>query len=106
MRVPHKKGVANHLDPESCGGRRKATAEALTGVRTGQVSSRERCIVSGADDIVLGGRQHWGDRYRKGVPGRAWSKALCTYQSSPRGSREAPRPATLMVAWSAEGTDG
>jgi hypothetical protein len=42
MKVPHKKGVANHLGPESCGGRREAVAEALTGEVQAGTSSRER----------------------------------------------------------------
>jgi hypothetical protein len=33
--------MANHLDPESCGVRREAQAEALTGEPAGQPLSRE-----------------------------------------------------------------
>jgi hypothetical protein len=33
--------MANHLDPESCGVRREAQAEALTGELAGQPLSRE-----------------------------------------------------------------
>jgi hypothetical protein len=36
MQEPHKKGLANHLDPESCAGGRKAAGEALTGAHAGQ----------------------------------------------------------------------
>ena len=31
VQVPHDEGVANHIDPESCGGVREGAAEALTG---------------------------------------------------------------------------
>jgi hypothetical protein len=31
MREPYEKGVATHLDPESCAGNREAAGEALTG---------------------------------------------------------------------------
>ena len=41
MKEPHKKGLANHLDPESCAGGRKAAGEALTGAHTGQPLSSE-----------------------------------------------------------------
>jgi hypothetical protein len=34
-----KKGIANHLESESCEGDRKATLEALTGAYAGRVSS-------------------------------------------------------------------
>jgi len=41
MREPYGEGVASHTGPESCGYGSNAAAEALTGVRAGQVLSRE-----------------------------------------------------------------
>jgi len=41
MKESHVEGLAAHDGPESCGGARKGVAEALTGVRTGRVLSRE-----------------------------------------------------------------
>jgi hypothetical protein len=41
MQESHVEGVANHNDPESCVGAREDAGEALTGARTGRVSSRE-----------------------------------------------------------------
>jgi hypothetical protein len=41
MKESHSEGVATHAGPESCGGGSNVTAEALTGVRAGQVLSRE-----------------------------------------------------------------
>ncbi|MGA8281331.1 MAG: hypothetical protein WB853_10585, partial [Desulfobacterales bacterium] len=41
MKEPYGEGLANHTGPESCGGSCNATAEALAGVRAGQVLSRE-----------------------------------------------------------------
>lgn len=41
MEEPYVEGVATHDDPESCSDSREAGAEALTGARTGTVSSRE-----------------------------------------------------------------
>ena len=41
MKEPYGEGVASHTGPESCGGSSNAAAEALTGVRAGQVLSRE-----------------------------------------------------------------
>jgi len=41
MKESHRKGLANHPDPESCGGRRKAPVEALTGAQAGRVLSCE-----------------------------------------------------------------
>ena len=41
MKESHRKGLANHPDPESCAGRREATGEALTGAQAGRVLSCE-----------------------------------------------------------------
>jgi len=38
----HDEGIASHIGPESCGASRKGGDEALTGIRTGRVSSRVR----------------------------------------------------------------
>ena len=40
MKVRYRKGIANHPDPESCGGAREGAAEALTGEAAGQLLSR------------------------------------------------------------------
>lgn len=41
MKEPHIEGVASHDGPESCVNARKGVGKALTGVRIGEVSSRE-----------------------------------------------------------------
>ena len=41
MKESHRKGLANHPDPESCDGSRKAAGEALTGPQAGRVLSCE-----------------------------------------------------------------
>lgn len=58
MKEPHSEGVAHHTVPESWGGRREATAQALTGGSAGRVLSRENDILWDADGVVLAGRQH------------------------------------------------
>jgi hypothetical protein len=45
MKEPHKKGVAYHLDPESCAEAGNNVGEALTGAHAGQPSS---CDTEGA----------------------------------------------------------
>lgn len=47
MKVSYDEDLANHIDPESCVGDRKAAGEALTGERMGQVLSRERGFAPG-----------------------------------------------------------
>ena len=51
MKESYDEGVATHIGPESCAGSRKASGEALTGVRTGWVSSREIPSLQGADAL-------------------------------------------------------
>ena len=46
MKEPYGEGLAIHTGPESCGGDSNVMAEALTGVRAGQVWSREMLINS------------------------------------------------------------
>jgi RNA-directed DNA polymerase len=41
MKESHRKDLASHPDPESCGGGRKAAGEALTGAHAGQPLSCE-----------------------------------------------------------------
>ena len=71
--------------------------EALTGVRTGQVLSREieppsrkRWSLLGADALERSGRQNWERRYRETLSDLARSKTLSMYASTLSGSREIP----------------
>ena len=49
MREPYDQGLASQVDPESCGGGREATLEALTGAGAGRVLNRDIVQVQGAD---------------------------------------------------------
>ena len=42
VKVPHDEGVANRIDPESCGGVREDATEALTGAHVGQAIERRK----------------------------------------------------------------
>jgi hypothetical protein len=61
MQEPHKKGVANHLDPESCAASRNARGEALTGENAGQPLSSE-ITPTGVPTLWNGGEGHTSDR--------------------------------------------
>jgi hypothetical protein len=58
MKESHIEGLANHNGPELGACDRKVTGEAMTGVRTGRVLSRENRRDQGADVVVRIGRQH------------------------------------------------
>jgi hypothetical protein len=51
VRVHCDKGVAIHIGPEPCAFTREGEGEASVGERAGQPLSRERSVVSGADDV-------------------------------------------------------
>jgi len=52
VQVLHGEGVAIHIGPESCAGRREVAREALTGERIGQPLSGEIPIIRSADALV------------------------------------------------------
>ena len=69
----------------------------MTGVRTGQVWSREieppsrqRWPLRGADVVELSGRQDWRRRYRETLLDLARSKTLRMHASTLSGNREIP----------------
>ncbi len=98
MEVSCSEGLATHTDPESCIlVVRKGTSEALTGVRAGQVWSREieppsrqRWLLRGADAVELSGRQDWRRRKRETPLDPARSETLSMHASTLSGSREIP----------------
>ena len=67
MEVRYGEGLAVHTDPGSCAGTREGIGEALTGARTGGVSSGVSDIFWGADVVAACRRQQGGARNRKGL---------------------------------------
>ena len=99
MKVSYGEGLAIHTGSESCIGVRKGAGEALTGVRAGQVLSREieqpllkQWSLRGADAVEGSGRQNWGRRYRETLLGSARSETLRMYASTLSGNRESLCP--------------
>ena len=97
MKVSYGEGLATHTGPESCMFVGNGEGEALTGVRAGQVLSREieppsrkRWSLLGADAVELSGRQDWRRRNRKTLLDLARSETLSMHASTLSGSRESP----------------
>src|SRR5437899_12196347 len=95
MKVSYSEGVALHTGSESCTFVRKGEGEALTGVRTGQVWSREieppsrqRWPLPGADAVELSGRRNWKRRACETLVDAARSKDPRMYVSTLSGNRE------------------
>jgi len=92
MQESYGEGVATHTGPESCGATCKGGDEALTGVRAGQVLSREREFLRGADAVGGSGRPHPAHRSRERRRDPARSETLCTYGNTSHENREIPGP--------------
>ena len=94
MKVSYGEGLAIHTGSESCIGVRKGADEALTGVRTGEVLSREiatpplRWSLRGADVVGPGGRQNWERRYRETLLDPARPETLSVCASTLSGNRK------------------
>ena len=88
MKESYGEGPATHTGPESCGAARKGVGEALAGVRTGRVFSRERCFLRSADAVRRGGRPHPTRRYREAWRGSARSETPGMYGNASRENRE------------------
>jgi group II intron reverse transcriptase/maturase len=90
MQEPHKKGLANHLGPESCAGGRKVVGEALTGEDAGQPLSSEITSTGVPTSWNEGEGNTKSDAIRKPLFDAAESETLSMRGSSMRENRETP----------------
>ena len=97
MKVSYSEGLATHTGSESCIFVGNGEGEALTGVRAGQVWSREieppsrkRWPLLGADAVELSGRQDWRRRHSETLLDLARSETLSMHASTLSGNREIP----------------
>ena len=104
MEVSYSEGLASHTGPESCVGVRKDAGEALTGVRTGRVLSREihapsrGGLLRGADAVEISGRPYSGRRKGETSRDPARSETPGMYASTSCGNREIPL-ASAIARW-------
>src|SRR5271169_276419 len=85
------KGVATHIDPESCVTVREDEGEALAGERAGQPLSREKKeSLLGADAVERGGRPYRLPRQRERQTDPARSQTLRMHGRILHGNREIP----------------
>ena len=87
MQQPCKKGVANHLGPESCADGREAVGEALTGGHAGQPLSSE-ITTSACRPSPDRGKATPRTALREPSTDAAESQTLCMRGSSMRENRE------------------
>jgi hypothetical protein len=100
VKVLNKKGIANHLVPESCGCGGNSVLEALTGGDVGRVLSREMYVKLrganletgwGAESLEYERRPRSTARYRECRRDLARSETPCMRPSTAYGNREIPR---------------
>ena len=88
MKEPHRKGIANHPDPESCAGGGNIAGEALTGAHAGQLSSSEITSI-GVPTLCDEGEGHTKGHIQRELPfDAAESENLSMCGNSVRGNRE------------------
>ena len=104
MKESYGEGVASHTGPKSCVGVRKGEGEALTGVHTGPVLSREIVaplqggLLRGADAVEHSGRPHRKRRYGKAFADPARSLDPVHVWKHLAGNREIPRASAAEEA--------
>jgi len=88
MKEPHREGVANHSNPESCAGGGNIAGEALTGERAGQPSSSEITSI-GVPTSSSVGEGHTADNVSRELStDAAESETLSKRGNSVHGNRE------------------
>jgi hypothetical protein len=90
MKESYREGVASHPGPQPCEGGREAALEAWErGIRRQDIQLRNPPL-SGADAVMVGGRQHGGGRQGETALGPAESKTPGIRRNSMRENRETP----------------
>src|ERR1700746_1440326 len=90
MQEPHRKGLANHPDPESCVVSREAGCEALTGAHAGGISSCEIIALRGPTASRQAASNTGRVRKRDRSQYSAQSENQGMHGNSTRENREAP----------------
>ena len=106
MQEPHKKGVANHLGPQSCAAGRKVGGEALAREHAGQPLSSE-ITTSACRPCPDKGKATSGAASSEQPTDAAESETLCMCACSVRENREIPgMPVPVLGAGRSEKASG
>ncbi len=88
MKELHRKGLASHSDPESCGDVREDVVEALTGAHASRVSSCEIKYIGSADAVLVDARNIDSSIIGKVLLNSPQSKTPCEHGTFLHGNRE------------------
>ena len=103
MREPHVEGVANHDDPESCGGLLRGHRRSVDrGTSRLGIEPRNKAVRD-VDVVNRDGRQHVLRREREVQHGPARSETPCMLETSLRENREISRVPASMATTAASG---
>ncbi len=88
MKELHRKGLASHSDPESCGDVREDVVEALAGAHASRVSSCEIKFIGSADSVLVDARNIGNNNIGKILLNSSQSKTPCEHGTFLHGNRE------------------
>ena len=94
MQESHRKGLASHPAPRSCGGCREGPIEAWTGASAGWAIERRKAAIGVPTPLDFGGRPRGGGRQRASAADPASSKTPGTS----RHFRHEPRETSELAA--------
>jgi len=100
MQESHRKGIASHPDPRSCGGCREGPIEASIGASAGWAIERRKAVIGGPTPLDFGGRPYSWGRERESPADPASSETLGTSRYFLHENRE-----TSEMSESQQGTD-
>jgi hypothetical protein len=92
MKESHNEGLAIHVDPESCGFRRKAGDRSVDRGKFRPGIELRKYSHQGADTLVISGRQHLVHRYCEVYQNPAQSETQCMFRNTLCENREIPGP--------------
>jgi len=95
MKELHRKGLASHSDPESCGDVREDVVEALTGAHASRVSSCEIKYIGSADAVLVVARNIGSTIIGKILLNSPQSKTPCEHGTFLHGNRETSQVAGM-----------
>ncbi len=95
MKELHRKGLASHSDPESCGDVREDIVEALTGAHASRVSSCEIKYIGSADAVLVVARNIDSNIKGKILLNSPQSQTPCEHGTFLHGNRETSQVAEM-----------
>ena len=98
MKVHYDEGVANRIGPKPCAGTCEGAGEASVGECIGQPSSRERCLIPGADAVERAEGNTYGHDIASAQAARRGQRTWHVQTLFVTGNRESSRSTARSMA--------